>query len=69
MATQKPEVDYFVFGHRHVPTHIKVSEKASCIILGDWVTPFTYGKFDGKSFDIKYFEQSERSNAAVIETS
>jgi UDP-2,3-diacylglucosamine hydrolase len=69
MATQKPEVDYFVFGHRHVPTHIKVSEKASCIILGDWVTHFTYGKFDGKSFDIKYFEQSERSNAAVIETS
>jgi UDP-2,3-diacylglucosamine hydrolase len=57
MALKNPEIDYFVFGHRHVPTNLKVSEKASCIILGDWVTHFTYGKFDGDIFEIKYFEQ------------
>jgi UDP-2,3-diacylglucosamine hydrolase len=55
-AKQKPDIDYFVFGHRHVPTNIKISEKASCIILGDWITHFTYGQFDGKTFEIKYFE-------------
>ncbi len=57
MAVKKPDIDYFVFGHRHVPTHLKVSEKASCIILGDWVTHFTYGKFDGETFDLLKFDE------------
>jgi UDP-2,3-diacylglucosamine hydrolase len=59
MAARFPDIDYFVFGHRHIPTNIKVSEKASCIILGDWVTHFSYGKFDGETFEIKYFEKEE----------
>lgn len=58
MAKEKTEIDYFVFGHRHIPTNMKVSEKASCIILGDWVTHFSYGKYDGQSFEIKYFEKT-----------
>ncbi len=57
MAVQKPDIDYFVFGHRHVPTNLKISEKANCIILGDWVKHYSYGKFDGETFEIKYFEQ------------
>jgi len=60
-AIQKPETDFFVFGHRHIPTHIKVSENASCIILGDWVKHFSYGKFDGESFELHYFEPKEQS--------
>ena len=57
MAAKNPDIDYFVFGHRHIPTNIKVSDKASCIILGDWVKHFSYGKFDGENFEIKYFEK------------
>ena len=57
MAAKKPDIEYFVFGHRHVPTNLKVSDTASCIILGDWVKHFSYGKFDGDTFEIKYFEQ------------
>lgn len=56
-AVKKPDIDYFVFGHRHIPSQIKVSERASCIILGDWVKHFSYGKFDGEKFEIKYFEK------------
>ena len=55
-AVQKPDIDFFVFGHRHIPTNIKVSETARCIILGDWVTHFSYGKFDGETFNIEYFK-------------
>ena len=58
MAAKKPDTSYFVFGHRHIPTNIKVSDNASCIILGDWVTHFSYGKFDGETFEIKYFEKT-----------
>lgn len=57
MAAKNPTIEYFVFGHRHIPSNIKVSEKASCIILGDWVKHFSYGQFDGKTFEIKYFEK------------
>jgi len=56
-AKQKPEIDYFVFGHRHIPTIFNVSEKARCIILGDWVKHYSYGEYDGKTFEIKYFEK------------
>ena len=57
MAAERPDIEYFVFGHRHVPTNMKVSETARCIILGDWVKHFTYGRYDGESFEIKYFEK------------
>jgi UDP-2,3-diacylglucosamine hydrolase len=56
-AKQNPEIDYFVFGHRHIPTIFNVSEKARCIILGDWVKHYSYGEFDGETFEIKYFEK------------
>lgn len=56
MASTNPEIDYFVFGHRHIPTNLKVSENASCIILGDWVKHFSYGSFNGETFEIKTFE-------------
>ena len=56
-AKQNPEIDYFVFGHRHIPTIFNVSEKARCIILGDWVKHYSYGEYDGETFEIKYFEK------------
>jgi len=35
---------------------IKVSENSSYINLGDWITHFTYGVFDGNTFELKTFE-------------
>lgn len=46
--------DYFVFGHRHLP--MKVELKGSSIInLGDWLTHFSYGVFDGENFELKIY--------------
>jgi UDP-2,3-diacylglucosamine hydrolase len=56
-SASDPEIDYFVFGHRHIPTNLKINDKASCIILGDWVKHFSYGVYDGKTFEIEYFEK------------
>lgn len=47
--------DYFVFGHRHLPMEIKVGENATYFNLGDWITHYTYGVFDGTSFQLKTF--------------
>lgn len=45
--------DYFVFGHRHLPMEIQVSEKSLYVNLGDWVSHFTYAVFDGKQLKLE----------------
>jgi UDP-2,3-diacylglucosamine hydrolase len=49
--------DYFIFGHRHLPMMIKVGENSTYVNLGDWITYFTYGEFDGEKFHLKNFEE------------
>jgi UDP-2,3-diacylglucosamine hydrolase len=47
--------DYFVFGHRHLPLEIDLSTKSKYINLGDWVSYFTYGVFDGEKFSLEKY--------------
>lgn len=56
---QYPDVDYFVFGHRHIPMQLKVSEKAEVVILGDWITHFSYGVFEDGKMRIEYFREKD----------
>lgn len=48
--------DYLIFGHRHLPMEIPVGDNSKYINLGDWITHFTYGEFDGEQFSLKTFE-------------
>ncbi len=66
-ALSDPSIDYFVFGHVHVPQIIPVSEKASCVILGDWVIHFTYAQFDGNALEIKKFTGNSSDNSKNIQ--
>ena len=50
------ETDYFVFGHRHRPADIELKPGCRMIILGDWLTNFTYAEFDGNLLSLKYFK-------------
>ncbi len=47
--------DYYVFGHRHLPLNLPVGTKSRYYNLGEWVSHFTYGVFDGKEFEIKKY--------------
>jgi UDP-2,3-diacylglucosamine hydrolase len=47
--------DFFVFGHRHLPLDINVSDNSRYINTGDWVTQFTYAMFDGEELKLEYF--------------
>ncbi|MFV0248682.1 MAG: UDP-2,3-diacylglucosamine diphosphatase [Tenacibaculum sp.] len=47
--------NYFVFGHRHLPLNIKLSESSNYINLGDWISYFSYGVFQKDSFQIKTY--------------
>lgn len=48
--------DYYIFGHRHLPLEMQVSETARYINLGEWVNYYTYAEYDGSSLALKNFE-------------
>lgn len=50
--------DYFIFGHRHLPLDIKLSDNSRYINLGDWIKYFTYAEFDGQEVYLKKLDQS-----------
>lgn len=48
--------DYFVFGHRHLPLDIDLNNQSKYINLGDWISHFTYGVFDGKTLTLNTYK-------------
>ncbi|NRD22282.1 UDP-2,3-diacylglucosamine diphosphatase [Winogradskyella litoriviva] len=48
--------DFFIFGHRHLPLEIQLNETSKYINLGDWIQYYTYGVFDGNSFELKKYK-------------
>ncbi|TAI48212.1 UDP-2,3-diacylglucosamine diphosphatase [Flagellimonas allohymeniacidonis] len=48
--------DHFIFGHRHLPLEIKISETSTYTNLGDWISYFTYAVFDGNTLALKKWE-------------
>lgn len=50
------KVDYFIFGHRHLPLDLDVEGKARYINLGEWIQYNTYAVFDGDKLELKKFE-------------
>ena len=56
-SEQLPEVDYFVFGHRHLPIDYGLPNRRSRYInLGEWVNFNSYAVFDGESLQVEFFE-------------
>ena len=51
----KKHFDYLIFGHRHLPLDLPINGKSRYINLGDWIRYFSYGVFDGKEFELKYY--------------
>jgi UDP-2,3-diacylglucosamine hydrolase len=53
---KEKHIDYFVFGHRHLPMELSVGENSTYVNLGDWIHHFTYGVYDGTQFELKKFQ-------------
>lgn len=50
------QVDYFIFGHRHLPIDFKLNDVSRYINLGDWIKYFSYAVFDGTELELKYYK-------------
>ncbi len=55
---KKENIDYYIFGHRHLPLVHSLSPNGKIIYLGDWVANFSYGVYDGKNFSLNYYQAS-----------
>jgi UDP-2,3-diacylglucosamine hydrolase len=54
---RREDMDYFIFGHRHLPLDITLSNGRSRYVnLGDWLRYFTYAEWDGEELYLKRFE-------------
>lgn len=56
-----PEIEFFIFGHRHIPFDIEIAENSRVVCLGDWIGNFTYGQFDGEEFQLKKYLEDQGS--------
>ena len=52
-----PNVNFFIFGHRHIMLDLMLSASARIVILGDWINYFSYAVFDGENLSLEVFEE------------
>jgi UDP-2,3-diacylglucosamine hydrolase len=49
-------IDYFIFGHRHLPLDIRIGDNSRYVNLGEWVNYETYAVFDGQNLELKSYK-------------
>lgn len=60
------ELDFLVFGHRHLPIDCRLDNNRSRYInLGDWLYFNSYAVFDGRDLEIRFFENEDASVMVV----
>lgn len=52
---KQEKIDFFVFGHYHQPIEYALTPEAKIFTLGDWVNHYSYGVFDGETFELKRY--------------
>jgi UDP-2,3-diacylglucosamine hydrolase len=56
---KQPDINYFVFGHRHIPIQKNIADNSELIILGDWLNIFSYGVYEDGNMRLEYFENND----------
>ncbi len=51
----KQDVDYFIYGHRHVPVNIEIAPGVRYLNTGDWFHHYSYAVFDGDTIELQTF--------------
>lgn len=47
-----PDIEYFIYGHLHLFEHVSLNEKATLIVLGEWIARCSYARWDGKDLSL-----------------
>ena len=54
-STTHRDINYYIFGHFHNVEDSAISSTARLIILGEWISKFSYATFDGHDLQLGYF--------------
>lgn len=54
-----PDINFFIYGHRHIMLDLMLNRTARILILGDWIRFFSYVVFDGDTLELKQFVEGE----------
>lgn len=54
-----PDIQFFLFGHRHIELDLMLSHQSRILIVGDWISQFTYAVFNGENMLLENFEENE----------
>jgi len=66
-----PPYDYFIFGHRHIMLDLMLSRQSRLMILGDWITHFSYavmtpdGRMSLDQFEYGEYEEEHRDGVSI----
>lgn len=51
-----PDINFFIFGHRHIMLDLMLSRNSRLLISGDWMQYFSYIEWDGEVLSLNQFE-------------
>jgi UDP-2,3-diacylglucosamine hydrolase len=54
-----PSINFFIFGHRHIELDLVLNKQSRVIILGEWISEFTFAVFDGENMFMDNYIEGE----------
>lgn len=54
-----PNINYFIYGHRHIMLDLMISRSSRVLIIGDWINNFSYAVFDGENLFLEEYVEGE----------
>jgi UDP-2,3-diacylglucosamine hydrolase len=51
-----PDINFFIFGHRHIMLDLMLSRSSRILVAGDWMQHFSYIVWDGEALFLEQFE-------------
>lgn len=54
-----PEIDFYLYGHRHIMLDMALRDDRRIIVLGDWLQYNSYAVWDGQHLYLEQFESDE----------
>ncbi len=54
-----PDVDFYIYGHRHIELDLMLTSSIRMMIIGDWISHFTYAVWDGEHMFLENYVEGE----------
>jgi UDP-2,3-diacylglucosamine hydrolase len=63
---EKEKIDFFIYGHRHLPMTYDLGQGAVITILGDWIRNGSYAVWDGSELALNHLGQEGCSSTFTV---